>query len=98
MKECCNVKTKVRDKSEREMIVDRLNRISGQINGIKQMVEDSRYCDDILIQISAVTNSLKSLGLTIMEDHMNSCVKDKIKNGDDSIIAEVMKTFERLSR
>lgn len=99
MKEkCCDVKTKAREKSEKEMLISHLNRINGQINGIKQMVEESRYCDDILMQITAATNSLKSLGLTVMEKHMKTCVKDKIKNGDDEVIDEVMKTFERLCR
>ena len=99
MKEkCCSKNTKVRNKTDKDKLISHLNRINGQINGIKQMVEESRYCDDILTQIAAATNSLKSLGLTIMEDHMKTCVKDKIKNGDDEVIDEVMKTFARLSR
>jgi DNA-binding FrmR family transcriptional regulator len=94
-KECCDVKTKVRDKSEKDMLIDRLNRINGQVIGIKQMIEDSRYCDDILIQISAVTNSLKSLGFVIMENHMKTCLKDEIKKGNDEEIDEILKIFSR---
>lgn len=95
---CCEKRKKIRSKTEKDQLICHINRISGQINGIKQMIEDSKYCDDILTQIAAASNSLKSLGLTVMENHMKTCVKDKIMNGDDSVIDEVMKTFERLSR
>jgi CsoR family transcriptional regulator, copper-sensing transcriptional repressor len=94
----CDIKTKIRNKTEQDMILDRLNRINGQINGIRKMVEDSRYCDDILTQISAVNNSLKSLGLSLIENHMKTCVKEDIKNGKDEVMDELLKTFERFSR
>lgn len=95
---CCNVQTKFRDEKEKEMLLKHLNRINGQINGIKQMVEDSRYCDDILMQVTAANNSLKSLGLTLLENHLHTCVIDKIKNGEDEVIDELMKTIERFNR
>lgn len=95
---CCNVKLKIRNKTEQEMLIDRLNRINGQVLGIKQMVEDSRYCDDILTQIAAVTNSLKSLGIVIMENHVKTCVKDQIKQGNDEVIDEMLKTIARLCK
>lgn len=98
MKECCSVKTKVREKNEKDMLIDRLNRINGQVNGIKQMIEDSRYCDDILIQISAVSSSLRSLGLVVLENHMKTCLKDEIKKGNDEEIDEVLKICERFLR
>ena len=99
MKECCcDNKIKVRNNTEQDMILDRLNLITGQINGIKKMVEESRYCDDILTQISAVNNSLKSLGLSLIENHMKTCVKEDIKNGKDEVLDELLKTFERFSR
>lgn len=99
MKECCcSVKRKVRDKSEKDMLIDRLNRINGQISGIKQMVEDSRYCDDILTQIAAASSSLKSLGIVVMESHMKTCVKEEIRNGHDEVIDEFLKSISRLCR
>lgn len=99
MKEtCCTTKTKHRDKSEEQLLIDRLNRINGQINGIKTMIEESRYCDDILMQISAANNSLKSIGLVLIENHLKSCVKDDLKNGKDEVMDELMKTFERFCR
>jgi DNA-binding FrmR family transcriptional regulator len=98
MKECCSVKTKVREKDEKDMLIDRLNRINGQVNGIKQMIEDSRYCDDVLIQIAAAASSLKSLGFAILENHMKTCLKDEIKKGNDEEIDEVLKIFNHLAR
>jgi len=99
MKECCCTdKIKQRNKTEKDMIIDRLNRINGQINGIKKMVEDSRYCDDVLMQISAVNNSLKSLGLALIDNHLKTCVKEDIMAGKDDTLDELMKTFERFSR
>lgn len=95
---CCDPKTKFRDVKEKDMILNHLNRINGQINGIKQMVEDSRYCDDILMQISAANNSLKSLGLVLLDNHLKTCVVDKIKNGEEDILDELMKTIERFNR
>ena len=95
---CCDKKVKVRNKNEQEELICHINRITGQLNGIKQMIEDSRYCDDILTQIAAANSSLKSLGISIMENHMRTCVKEEIKKGNDEIIVEVMKTFQRLSR
>ena len=95
---CCSAKIKVRNKSEQDELICHINRISGQLNGIKQMIEDSRYCDDILTQVAAANSSLKSLGLSIMENHMKTCVKEEIKKGNDEIIDEMLKTFQRLCR
>lgn len=60
------------------------------------MVEKDSYCDDILIQISAVANSVKSLGRLILNNHMKSCVKDELIKGNDEIIDEVINSFSRL--
>lgn len=97
-KKCCSLKKKIRDKTEQDMLIDRLNRISGQVSGIKQMVEDSRYCDDILTQIAAVSSSLKSLGIVVMENHMKTCVKEQIQEGHDEVIDEFLKSISRLCR
>lgn len=99
MKECCcENRIKVRDKTDQDLIIDRLNRINGQINGIKQMVSESRYCDDVLMQIAAANSSLKSLGLALIDNHLRTCVKEDIKAGKDETLDELMKTFERFSR
>lgn len=84
------------DKEKRELDI-RLNKIAGQINGIKKMLDDNRYCGDILVQVAAVDKSLKSLANKILKTHLETCVSTEIKNGNDEIIDEVMDLFSRLS-
>ena len=74
----------------------RLNRINGQITGIKKMLENDRQCEDILIQISAVSNALKSLGEEILFDHMKNCMTNDIKNNKLESIDEVIDLCRRL--
>ena len=93
--ENCNYKTRFRNESEKKQILDRLNRMNGQISGIKQMVEDSRYCDDILTQIASVNSSLKSLGLLLIDNHMRTCIKDTFKEDEEAAIEELISIFKR---
>ena len=79
---------------DKQQIVKRLHRIEGQVRGIERMVEDDRYCIDILTQISAVGTALESLGFKILDDHVNHCVTDAIASGDEAQAAE--KTRELL--
>ena len=67
---------------DKQQIVKRLHRIEGQVRGIERMVEDDRYCIDILTQISAVSTALESLGFKILDDHVNHCVAGAIASGD----------------
>jgi len=89
-------KYKHRDDKEKRNLTNRISRIEGQLRGIKQMLENDVYCDDILIQVSAAANSLKSLGRVILNEHMKSCVKDEILKGNDGIIDEVVNSFSKL--
>jgi len=68
--------------SEKEALVKRLHRIEGQVRGIERMVEDDRYCIDILTQISAVTTALESLAFKILDGHVNHCVAGALASGD----------------
>lgn len=95
-KEC--TKSKHRTEEEKKRITKRLNIIEGQIKGIKQMVSDDRYCADILIQISAINKSLKSLGNEIMKSHLSTCVVEDIKNDKLEVIDEVVSLFEKMNR
>lgn len=96
MKECCEKKKlNKRDEESKRKIINRLNRINGQINGIKGMIEEDRYCDDVLIQLSAIDKSIKSLANVILDEHMHSCVLEDIKNGNDAVIDEVVDLFRR---
>lgn len=94
MKECCERKT-TRADGDKKSIISRLNRIAGQIGGVKKMVEDDKYCDDILIQLSAINKSVKSLANFLVEKHMYSCVLEDIKAGNTEILSEVANLFKR---
>ena len=94
---CCNKKTK-RSPEEKKLIINRLNRISGQINGINKMVESDAYCNDVLVQLSAVKNSIKSLSTHILENHLYVCVTRDLENGDLDAIDELISLFKRFNQ
>jgi CsoR family transcriptional regulator, copper-sensing transcriptional repressor len=89
------MKNKIRTKTEQQLLIDRINRINGQVLGVKKMIEDSRYCNDILIQISAINNSLKSLGTIILEEHIKTCVIEEVKQGKDDVVNELTSIINR---
>jgi len=93
----CTNKTKERTQQEKKDLIIRLNKIAGQINGIKGMIENDRYCGDILIQVAAVDKSLKSFGNKMLKNHLETCVVKEIKEGNNEILDEVMDLFSRLS-
>ncbi len=88
-------KITVRTPEDKKLLINRLNRIAGQIEGIKKMVEDNIYCDDILIQLSAVNKSIKSLANVMIYKHMKSCVVKEIKLGNEDVINEITNLFRR---
>lgn len=81
--------------NDKKIITNRLNRIGGQIDGIKKMVEEDRHCDDILIQLQAIDKSIKSLSNVILEKHMYDCVTTEFEKGNLEIIDEVISLFKR---
>ncbi len=93
-KDCCKKQTK-RNESEKKIINNRLNRIEGQVRGVKKMIEEDRYCDDVLIQLSAIDKSIKSLANHILENHMYTCVQNDLEKGNYEIIDEVVNLFRR---
>ena len=94
---CCNKKTK-RCPEEKKMIINRLNRINGQIKGITKMIENDAYCNDVLVQLSAVKNSIKSLSSHILENHLYTCVTRDLENGDLEPIDELISLFKRFNQ
>src|SRR5438876_138040 len=74
--------------SDKEALIKRLHRVEGQVRGIERMVEEERYCIDILTQISAATTALDSLALKILGDHVSSCVAHAFASGDEKAAAE----------
>lgn len=97
-KECHSEKKTVRSESEKRIINNRLNRIEGQIKGIKKVVAEDRYCNDILIQLSAIESSVKSLSMHILENHMYSCITDSIEKRDTEVVDELMSLFKRFNK
>jgi CsoR family transcriptional regulator, copper-sensing transcriptional repressor len=77
--------------SDKDALVKRLHRIEGQVRGIERMVEDERYCIDILTQIGAVTTALESLAYKILDDHVSHCVTGALASGDPDVAAEKSK-------
>ena len=95
---CCNKKTTKRSNEEKKLIINRLNRISGQINGITKMIENDAYCNDVLIQLSAVKNSVKSLSSHILENHLYMCVTKDLEDGKLDTIDELISLFKRFNQ
>ena len=93
---CKNYRETPRGEVELKTLVSRVNRVKGQGEGIKAMLEENRYCGDILIQISAAESALRSLSYLILEEHLATCVSDKIKSGDKEIIKETVELVKKL--
>ncbi|HVI38566.1 MAG TPA: metal-sensing transcriptional repressor [Gaiellales bacterium] len=87
---------------EKDAITKRLHRIEGQVRGIERMVEDDRYCIDILDQISAVSTALEKVGLRVLDGHVNHCVSDAMRSGDpqaaEAKTQELLHAVERFAR
>jgi DNA-binding FrmR family transcriptional regulator len=87
---------------QKPALVKRLHRIEGQVRGIEKMLEDDRYCIDILTQIGAVTTALESLAFVILDEHVKHCVAGAIASGDeqdaDAKIAELLQAVHRFSK
>ena len=97
MNECCKKKT-VRNEEEKKIITNRINRIEGQLTGIKKMIKNDSYCNDVLVQLSAVENSVKSLSNHILEKHLYSCVTRDLENGNLEIIDELIGLFKKFNK
>ncbi len=97
--QCCHREERktVRSAEDKKTIVSRLNRIAGQVNGIKRMVEEDRYCDDILVQLAAVGASVKSLSAVILQKHLHGCVVEQIREGDEGALDEIVDLFRKFS-
>ncbi len=94
---CCDKKTH-RSNEEKKLITNRLSRIEGQVKGIKKMIEEDKYCNDVLIQLSAIENSIKSLSNHILEKHLYSCVTNDLEKGNLEIIDELISLFKKFNK
>ena len=95
---CACHKKKKRDEAEYKKLINRLNRIEGQIRGIKRMVENDAYCPDILVQAAAANAALNAFNKELLSNHMHTCVANDIREGKDETIDELMDTLQKLMR
>lgn len=95
---CCSHKTKMRSEEEYKKLINRLNRIEGQVRGVKGMVENNAYCTEILIQVSAINAALNAFNRELLSNHIHTCVADDIRNGKDETIDELVMTLQKLMK
>ena len=96
MEHCC--RTKHREDEEYKDLIRRLNRIEGQIRGIRKMLENSAYCPDILVQSGAASAALAALNKELLASHIRSCVVQDIRGGNDGVVDELVTTLQKLMR
>lgn len=94
---CCKKTTK-RSENEQKKLVHRLNRIEGQIRGIRKMVENDAYCADILVQSAAVNAAVNAFNRELLANHIKGCVVRDIKDGKDEVIDELLTTLQKLMK
>ena len=94
----CSQRKKERSPEEYKKLIHRLNRIEGQIRGIKGMVENNAYCPDILIQSAAVNAAINAFNKELLANHIRTCVADDIRNGKDEAIDELVVTLQNLMK
>ena len=95
---CCHARHKANPRSQelQDNIIKRLNRAIGQLNGVKAMIEDNRYCGDVLTQIAAVESALQNLGYLILQEHLNTCVREQVLSGHDEVLSEALDLIKKL--
>lgn len=97
-RECCTHKTKERSDTEYKDLIHRLNRIEGQVRGIKGMVERDAYCTDILVQSAAVSAAINSFNRVLLENHIKTCVIRDVKEGKEETVDELLVTLKKLMK
>ncbi len=79
-------------------VLARVSRIEGQLKGVRKMIENETYCDDIINQIEAIRSALASVEVVLLESHIRNCVVDQIKEGDGEVVEEVLKTVKKMMK
>lgn len=95
---CCSQRKKERTPEEYTKLIHRLNRIEGQIRGIRSMVENNAYCPDILMQSAAVTAAMNAFNKELLASHIRTCVAQDIRDGKDEVIDELVSTLQKLMK
>lgn len=98
-KQCeCFERTKLRSNDEMTALVNRLNRIEGQIRGIRGMVEKNAYCTDIITQVAAANAALSAFNRELLSNHIKTCVSDDLKNGNEQTVDELIAIMQKLMK
>ncbi len=100
VKECCTCCHKTKERSEKEYkdLIHRLNRVEGQIRGIKNMVEKEAYCTDILVQVAAANAALNSFTRVLLANHIKTCVTNDIREGKDETVDELVAILQKIMK
>ncbi len=93
---CCRHKSTPREEKELRQLQNRIKRMTGQLNGISKMLDDNRYCGDILIQVAAVESALQAFGYAVLQSHLETCVVEEIQKGNPQIMEEVLELIKKL--
>ncbi len=94
----CRYKATERSDEFQADLQKRLNRAIGQLNGVKAMIDNNRYCGDVLTQLAAAESAVRGVSEALLRDHLETCVKERIQQGDDEVIDEAMKLIKRFVR
>lgn len=94
----CSKKTKIRSEKEYKALINRLNRIEGQIRGIRGMVEKNAYCTDIIIQVAAANAALNAFNRELLANHIKTCVAEDIKAGRNETVDDLLATLQKLMK
>jgi len=95
---CCTGKSKERSEEELKHLIHRLNRIEGQVRGIRKMLESGAYCTDILVQSAAVNAAVNAFNKELLSEHLHTCVARDIREGKDETIDELLATLQKLMK
>lgn len=94
----CHHKATPRSDEFKADLQRRLNRAIGQLGGVKNMLDDNRYCGDVLVQLAAAESAVRSVSMMLLQDHMETCVVEQIRQGNDEVVEEAMQLVKRFAR
>ena len=98
METCCCTRKKERSAEEKRALINRLNRIEGQIRGLRAMVEKDAYCADILVQSAAVNAAINAFNRELLTEHLRTCVARDLREGHEEIVDELAATLQKLMK
>lgn len=93
---CCRTKATPREGKELKQLKNRLSRMIGQLNGIGRMLDENRYCGEVLTQVAAVESALQAFGYVILQEHMETCVVEEIRKGNTAVVDEAVELIRKL--